>query len=152
MSPGPVFLCCRGFSSSARTSAALNLAFFSSCGLMGPGCGAALDGEALCGVPLRFENMCLVVFPLVVTWIHVSVAAARAMGPVRYPLVRGAAEQFPFAADSFDLVFCDFGGLSWAPPHLAVPQAARVLGRGGRLCSTSPAHGSKSAMTKPPAA
>ncbi|WTX62607.1 methyltransferase domain-containing protein [Streptomyces halstedii] len=60
-------------------------------------------------------------------------AAARAMGAVRYPLVQGAAEQLPFADDSFDLVFCDFGGLSWAPPHLAVPQAARVLGRGGRL-------------------
>ncbi|MFD8671795.1 class I SAM-dependent methyltransferase [Streptomyces seoulensis] len=60
-------------------------------------------------------------------------AAARAMGPARYPLVQAAAEQLPFAAESFDLVFCDFGGLSWAPPHLAVPQAARVLRRGGRL-------------------
>ncbi|MDQ0792832.1 class I SAM-dependent methyltransferase [Streptomyces sp. B1I3] len=60
-------------------------------------------------------------------------AAARAMGAARYALVQGAAEQLPFAANSFDLVFCDFGGLSWAPPHLAVPQAARVLGRGGRL-------------------
>ncbi|MYQ97222.1 class I SAM-dependent methyltransferase, partial [Streptomyces sp. SID6139] len=60
-------------------------------------------------------------------------AAARAMGTARYPLVQGAAEQLPFAADSFDLVFCDFGGLSWAPPHLAVPQAARVLRPGGRL-------------------
>lgn len=47
--------------------------------------------------------------------------------------MQGAAEQLPFAADSFALVFCNFGGLSWAPPHLAVPQAARVLGRGGRL-------------------
>jgi SAM-dependent methyltransferase len=55
------------------------------------------------------------------------------MGAARYPLVQGAAELLPFAADSFDLVFCDHGGLSWAPPHLAVPQAARVLRRGGRL-------------------
>ncbi|MFI6253669.1 class I SAM-dependent methyltransferase [Streptomyces sp. NPDC051016] len=54
-------------------------------------------------------------------------AAAHAMGAARYPLVQGAAERLPFAADSFDLVFCDFGGLSWAPPHLAFPQAARVL-------------------------
>lgn len=60
-------------------------------------------------------------------------AAARAMGAARYPLVQGAAELLPFAADSFDLVFCDHGGLSWAPPHLAVPQAARVLRSGGRL-------------------
>jgi ubiquinone/menaquinone biosynthesis C-methylase UbiE len=55
------------------------------------------------------------------------------MGTPRYPLVQGAAEHLPFADNSFDLVFCDFGGLSWAPPHLAVPQAARVLRRGGRL-------------------
>ncbi|MET7609541.1 methyltransferase domain-containing protein [Streptomyces seoulensis] len=60
-------------------------------------------------------------------------AAADTMGADRYPLVQAAAEQLPFAAESFDLVFCDFGGLSWAPPHLAVPQAARVLRRGGRL-------------------
>ena len=36
-------------------------------------------------------------------------------------------------AASFDVVFCDHGGLSWAPPHLAVPEAARVLRRPGRL-------------------
>ncbi|MFC9795460.1 class I SAM-dependent methyltransferase [Streptomyces sp. NPDC127584] len=60
-------------------------------------------------------------------------AAAAAMGEARYPLVQGAAEQLPFADAGFDLVFCDFGGLSWAPPHLAVPQAARVLRPGGRL-------------------
>ena len=63
-------------------------------------------------------------------------AAATAMRAARYPLVQGAAEQLPFAAASFDLVFCDHGGLSWAPPHLAVPQAARVLRRRGRLVFT----------------
>ncbi|MFF9161690.1 class I SAM-dependent methyltransferase [Streptomyces longwoodensis] len=63
-----------------------------------------------------------------------QLAAAKAsMGTPCYPLVQGAAEHLPFADDSFDLVFCDFGGLSWAPPHLAVPQAARVLRRGARL-------------------
>nr|WP_237524874.1 class I SAM-dependent methyltransferase [Streptomyces sp. SID5643] len=30
-------------------------------------------------------------------------AASRATGAARYPLVQGAAEQLPFAADSFDL-------------------------------------------------
>lgn len=60
-------------------------------------------------------------------------AAEGEMGAARYPLVQGAAERLPFAAGTFDLVFCDFGGLSWAPPHLAVPQAARILRHGGRL-------------------
>ncbi len=60
-------------------------------------------------------------------------AAAQAMGATPYPLVQGAAEQLPFAAASFDVVFCDHGGLSWAPPHLAVAEAARVLRRAGRL-------------------
>nr|WP_202541342.1 class I SAM-dependent methyltransferase [Streptomyces sp. SID2563] len=89
------------------------------------GCGAgqwsralAAEGAAVVGFDLSEEQLA---------------AAARAMGPARYPLVQGAAEQLPFAADTFDLVFCDYGGLSWAPPHVAVPQAARVLRRGGRL-------------------
>jgi ubiquinone/menaquinone biosynthesis C-methylase UbiE len=60
-------------------------------------------------------------------------AAAGSMGAGRYPLVQGAAEQLPFAADTFDVVLADHGGLSWAPPHLAVPEAARVLRTGGRL-------------------
>jgi ubiquinone/menaquinone biosynthesis C-methylase UbiE len=60
-------------------------------------------------------------------------AAADAMGAARYPLVQGTAEQLPFAPGSFDVVFCDHGGLSWAPPHLAMPQAARVMRPGGRL-------------------
>ena len=63
-------------------------------------------------------------------------AAGQAMGSARYPLVQGAAEQLPFAAGSFDVVFCDHGGLSWAPPHLAVPEAARVLRPAGRLVFT----------------
>jgi ubiquinone/menaquinone biosynthesis C-methylase UbiE len=66
-----------------------------------------------------------------------QLAAARAaMGSVGYGLVQGAAEQLPFAADSFDLVFCDEGALLWAPPDVAVPEAARVLRRGGRLVFT----------------
>jgi SAM-dependent methyltransferase len=60
-------------------------------------------------------------------------AATHAMGTTRYPLVQGAAEQLPFAPASFDVVFCDHGGLSWAPPVVVVPQAARVLRRSGRL-------------------
>lgn len=54
----------------------------------------------------------------------------------RFPLVQGAAEHLPFATASFDVVFCDHGGLSWAPPDLAVPQVARVLRGGGRVVFT----------------
>jgi SAM-dependent methyltransferase len=59
--------------------------------------------------------------------------ARTAMRAARYPLVQGAAEQLPFAASTFDVVFCDHGGLSWASPDIAVPEAARVLRQGGRL-------------------
>lgn len=89
------------------------------------GCGAgqwsrsvAAEGATVVGVDLSEAQLA---------------AAAGAMGAARYPLVQGAAEQLPFASDSFDVVFCDHGGLSWAPPQLAVPEAARVLRRGGRL-------------------
>lgn len=63
-------------------------------------------------------------------------AAAQAMETARYPLVQAAAQQLPFAPASFDVVFCDHGGLSWAPPRLAVAEAARVLRQGGRLVFT----------------
>src|SRR5712692_6639281 len=54
-------------------------------------------------------------------------AAAKTMGAARYPLLQAAAEHLPFVAASFDVVFCDHGGLSWAPPHLAIPEVARIL-------------------------
>ncbi|MFD8941549.1 class I SAM-dependent methyltransferase [Streptomyces californicus] len=89
------------------------------------GCGAGQWSRALAA-----EGADVVGFDLAATQLA---AASAAMGASRYRLVQGAAEQLPFATGSFDLVFCDFGGLSWAPPHLAVPQAARVLRPGGRL-------------------
>jgi ubiquinone/menaquinone biosynthesis C-methylase UbiE len=63
-------------------------------------------------------------------------AAAQAMGTARYPLVQAAAQRLPFAPACFDVVFCDHGGLSWAPPHLVVSEAARVLRQAGRLVFT----------------
>ena len=63
-------------------------------------------------------------------------AAVSAMGVTRYPLVQAAAQQIPFAPGSFDVVFCDHGGLSWAPPRLVVAEAARVLRQAGRLVFT----------------
>ena len=83
------------------------------------GCGAGQWSRALAG-----EGGQVVGFDLSDAQLR---AARDAMGTVRHPLVQGAAQRLPFASASFDLVFCDHGGLSWAPPELAVPEAARVL-------------------------
>lgn len=51
----------------------------------------------------------------------------------RVRLVRGNAERLPFASDSFDIVFCDWGAMTFCDPFQTVPEAARVLRTGGRL-------------------
>ncbi|MGZ4290911.1 MAG: class I SAM-dependent methyltransferase [Gaiellaceae bacterium] len=53
-----------------------------------------------------------------------------------FPLVRGSAESLPFPDESFDVVFCDHGAMSFADPYLVVPGVARVL-RGGGLFAFS---------------
>lgn len=52
---------------------------------------------------------------------------------VRLPLVRANAERLPFRDRSFDLVFCDWGAMTFADPCSTVPECARVLRRGGHL-------------------
>jgi SAM-dependent methyltransferase len=58
----------------------------------------------------------------------------------RLPLVQAAAEFLPFRDTWFDIVFCDYGAMSFADPARTVPEAARVLRRGGLLafCTTTP--------------
>lgn len=56
----------------------------------------------------------------------------RAAG-VDFPLLQASAEQVPIADGSFDIVFCDHGAITFADPRRTVPEAARVLRRGGRL-------------------
>lgn len=59
---------------------------------------------------------------------------------VSVALAQGSAERLPFAPAAFDLVISDHGAMSWADPHRAVPEVARVLRTDGQLifCSTSP--------------
>ncbi len=65
--------------------------------------------------------------------------AMRAAG-VEFPLVWGSAEATPFADRSFDVVFCDWGAMSFADPYRTVPEAARLLRRDGLLafCTGTP--------------
>ncbi len=49
------------------------------------------------------------------------------------PLVHASAEAVPLPDESFDIVFCDYGGMSFADPYVTVPEAARLLRPGGLL-------------------
>ena len=54
------------------------------------------------------------------------------------PLVRGNAEELPFAAASFDLVFCDHGATTFTDPaHHGARGRSRAAARRGASCSTS---------------
>jgi SAM-dependent methyltransferase len=61
-------------------------------------------------------------------------------GAQSVPLVHGGAERLPFRDASFDVVFCDHGAASFAPPAATVPEAARVLRPGGlfAFCMSTP--------------
>lgn len=66
-------------------------------------------------------------------------AAIEAAG-LEFPLVHASADDVPLPDESFDVVFCDHGALSWADPYRVVPEAARLLRSGGLLAfsTTSP--------------
>lgn len=61
--------------------------------------------------------------------------ARRLMAEARvdFPLVHASAERVPLPDESFDVVFCDHGAMSWGDPHFAVPESERVLRHGGVL-------------------
>jgi SAM-dependent methyltransferase len=52
---------------------------------------------------------------------------------VDFPLVHASAEAVPLPDDSFDLVFCDHGAMSFCDPYRTMPEAARLLRTGGRF-------------------
>jgi len=54
-----------------------------------------------------------------------------AVAGVDFPLVRASAEDVPLPDASFDVVFCDHGGMTFGDPYLTVPEAARLLRPGG---------------------
>jgi SAM-dependent methyltransferase len=56
------------------------------------------------------------------------------------PLVLADGERLPFNDSSFDVVFCDYGAMTFADPFTTVPEASRVLRSGGRFAflTTSP--------------
>jgi len=62
---------------------------------------------------------------------HAATSAAGSGEGVR--LVCAGAESVPLRSQSFDLVFCDHGALSFCDPEQSVAEVARLLRSGGRL-------------------
>jgi ubiquinone/menaquinone biosynthesis C-methylase UbiE len=52
---------------------------------------------------------------------------------IRFPLVHADAERPPFADESFDIAFSEYGAAIWCDPYRWIPETARILRPGGRL-------------------
>ncbi len=50
---------------------------------------------------------------------------------IEFPLVTASAERIPLPDDAFDIVFCDWGAMTFADPYALVPEVSRVLRQGG---------------------
>jgi ubiquinone/menaquinone biosynthesis C-methylase UbiE len=50
---------------------------------------------------------------------------------VDFPLIEASAESVPFPSARFDIVFCDWGAVTFTDPYRTVPEAARLLRPGG---------------------
>jgi SAM-dependent methyltransferase len=57
---------------------------------------------------------------------------------IEFELVQAAGESVPLADASFDLVLSEHGAAIWADPYTWIPEAARLLRRGGRLVFLHP--------------
>jgi len=54
-------------------------------------------------------------------------AAQLRHAPAGAPLVQASGEATPFGGESFDVVFCDHGAMSFCDPERTVPEVARLL-------------------------
>lgn len=100
------------------------------------GCGGAQWAEALAGEGAHVVG---------VDFSRGQLDHARARchrGHVVVPLLLGDAEALLLADESFDVVFCDHGAMSFARPEPCVAEASRVLRSGGlfAFCMASPIH------------
>lgn len=91
------------------------------------GCGAAQWSIALHGLGAKVTG--LDVSERQLEHAHRLLAEAG----IEFPLVHASAEATPFEDASFDIVFCDYGAMTFADPYRTVPEAARILRPGGLL-------------------
>ncbi len=59
---------------------------------------------------------------------------------VDFPLLHASGEAVPLPDESFDIVFCDYGAMTFGDPYATVPEAARLLRPEGLLafCGATP--------------
>lgn len=50
---------------------------------------------------------------------------------IDFPLIEASAEAVPLPDASFDIIFCDWGAMTFTNPYHSVPEAARLLRPGG---------------------
>jgi SAM-dependent methyltransferase len=59
---------------------------------------------------------------------------------VDFPIIHANAESVPLPDESFDIVFCDYGAMTFGDPYATVPEVARLLRPVGLLafCGATP--------------
>jgi ubiquinone/menaquinone biosynthesis C-methylase UbiE len=91
------------------------------------GCGAALWSIALAKAKARVVGLDL--SPRRLEQARSNQRKARTF----FPLLEASAESVPLPDSSFDLIFCDYGAMTFADPYRTVPECARLLRPGGEL-------------------